>query len=239
MLRRLLLALGLVAASFAAVPAASQAEPVTLPDIDFGLTSCTELTPHTVSLTSERVQLDLRILLDGATKREAKTAVASMRKAYAPLGIVVVPTYRKARLTGNDAEKLLTQAKQKYAGKRPSGVDVVYVMTSKDIELGGPSAGDLAGFADCIGGIRFANRAFAIGEIGRVSDPSLDEGTGKTMAHEIGHLLGGHHHYSSPEGLLAAEPAPLSLMGPAIDVIALRFSTLNSLMVRGHAQKYA
>lgn len=239
MFRRSLLALGLVAAAFAATPAASQAEPVTLPDIDFGLTSCTQLTPHAVSVTSERVRLDLRILLDGARKREAKMAVASMRKAFGPLGISVAPTYERARLTGTDASKLIAQAKKKYGGKRPAGVDVVYVLTGKDIELTGPGAGDLVGFADCIGGIRYANHAFAIGEVGRVFDPTLDEGTGKTMAHEIGHLMGGHHHYSSAEGLLAPEPAPLSLMGNAIDVVALRFSTLNSLMVRGHAQKYA
>ena len=59
------------------------------------------------------------------------------------------------------------------------------------------------------------------------------------MAHEIGHLLGAHHHYTSPEGLLAPDPNLLDLMAPFLDLCSLRFSTLNSLMVKGHAQLYA
>ena len=31
----------------------------------------------------------------------------------------------------------------------------------------------------------------------------------------------------------------LDLMGPSLSLISLRFSTLNSLMVKGHAQLYA
>jgi hypothetical protein len=65
------------------------------------------------------------------------------------------------------------------------------------------------------------------------------EGTGKTMAQKAGHLLGGHHHYTSPEGMLAADPNLLDLRGPSLSLISLRFSTLNSVMVKGHAQKYA
>ena len=39
--------------------------------------------------------------------------------------------------------------------------------------------------------------------------------------------------------MLAADPNLLDLMGPSLSLISLRFSTLNSLMVKGHAQKYA
>ena len=59
------------------------------------------------------------------------------------------------------------------------------------------------------------------------------------MAHEIGHVLGAHHHYTSTEGLLADDPNLLDLMAPFLDLCSLRFSTLNSLMVKGHAQAYA
>ena len=233
---RLITALPLVAVlAFGPVP--SQADPVVLPDppapLDTEL-SCTELTPHAISLDSRRVRLDLRILLDGVGKARARRAVVSMRRAYGPLGIAVAPSYDKVRFRGRDAGRLNMQAKQHYRGKRPRGIDVVYTMTSKDITAAGPYGDDVAGMADCIGGVRYARRAFAVGEVHRSG-----VATGKIMAHEVGHLLGGHHHYTSPEGLLAADPNLLDLMGPSLSLISLRFSTLNTLMVKGHAQRYA
>ncbi len=161
-----------------------------------------------------------------------------MRKAYAPLRIGVAPSYRKVRFTGRDADGLLRQAKDLYRGKRPRGVDVVYVLTSKDITSGGASGDNLAGLADCIGGVRYADRAFAVGEVFG-SGSGISQGTGKVMGHEIGHLLGAHHHYFSPEGLFGPAANLGSLMAATIDLAALRFSSVNGLMVRGHAQRYA
>jgi len=235
---RLLLAVPLVAVLVVG-PAPSEADPIVLPDVlapidSDHLLSCTQLVPHAISLTSEPVRLDLRILLDGVVKAEAKRAVTAMRKAYGPLGIRVAPTYEKVSFKGRDAEKLTEQAKRLYKGKRPRGVDIVYTMTSKDITAAGPLGDDVAGLADCIGGVRYAKHAFAVGE---TFDSSVD--TGKCLAHEVGHLLGGHHHYTSIEGLLGPEANLLDLMGPSLSLISLRFSTLNSLMVKGHAQLYA
>ncbi len=230
------------------VTAPAAADPVVLPDpvgaLRFdpaGLASCTELTPHVVSVDRTRVRLDVRILLDRVGRPEARRAVTSMRKAYRPQGIAVVPSYRKVRFSGRDAEGLLRQAKRLYRGTRPAGTDVVYTMTSKNVTSGGATGDNLAGLADCIGGVRYPARAFAVGEVFRTGS-GVREGTGKTMGHEIGHLLGGHHHYFSPEGLLAAGASlasPGSLMSPTIDLGALRFSTLNGAMLRGHAQRYA
>ena len=239
MLRRLRLVAAPIAVLLAVGAAPSQADPIVLPDvpapIDSGhLLSCTELVPHAIAVDNRRVRLDLRILLDGVQKAKARRAVTSMRKAYGPLGIRVAPSYEKVRFSGSDAVGLNQQAKRHYGGKRPRGTDVVYTMTSKNITAAGALGDDVAGLADCIGGVRFPSRAFAVGE---TIDPR--EGTGKTMAHEVGHLLGGHHHYTSPEGVLAADPNLLDLMGPSLSLISLRFSTLNSLMVKGHAQKYA
>jgi hypothetical protein len=241
MLRRLRLLVAAPLAVLLAMGAApSQADPIVLPDvlapIDSGhLLSCTELVPHAIAITDKRVRLDLRILLDGVGKAKAGRAVKAMRRAYGPLGIRVAPSYEKVHFQGSDAAGLTRQAKRHYGGKRPRGTDIVYTMTSKDITAAGVLGDDVAGLADCIGGVRFPRRAFAVGEVpGGVKD-----GPGKTMAHEVGHLLGGHHHYTSPEGLLAPDPSLLDLMGPSLSLISLRFSTLNSLMVKGHAQKYA
>jgi hypothetical protein len=235
---RLFVAL-VVGATLAVGSSPSQADPIVLPDVlapidSDNILSCTELVAHAISIDNTRVRLDVRILLDGVGKRKARRAVRSMRKAYAPLNIAVAPSYDKVHFRGRDAERLNRQAKKHYGGKRPRGTDVVYTMTRKDITAAGPLGDDVAGLADCIGGVRFARRAFAVGEV----HPE-NEGTGKIMGHEIGHLVGGHHHYTSPEGLLAADPNLLDLMGPSLSLISLRFSTLNSLMVRGHAQLYA
>ena len=235
---RLLLALPLTAVLVVG-PAPSQADPIVLPDLlapidSDNLLSCTQLVPHAVSLDSTRVRLDLRILLDGVRKAHAERAVTAMRKAYAPLAIRVVPSYQKVSFKGRDADGLTKQAKRLYDGKRPRGIDIVYTLTSKDITAPGALGDNVAGLADCIGGVRFAKNAFAVGE---AFGASVD--TGKCMAHEVGHLLGGHHHYTSLEGLLGPEANLLDLMGPSLSLISLRFSTVNSLMVKAHAQKYA
>jgi hypothetical protein len=231
------------AGALALAPQPATADPIVLPDllgslpIDSGdLVSCTELTPHAITVDSTPVRLDLRILLDGVKRADAKKAVGSMRKAYSSLRISVAPTYQKVRFTGTDADGLTQQAKRLYDGKRPRGTDIVYTMTSKNITSGGNDG--VAGLADCIGGVRFPGRAFAVGETFG-PDSGLSEGTGKTLAHEIGHVLGAHHHYTSPEGLLASDPNVLDLMAPFLDLCSLRFSTVNSLMVKGHAQRYA
>ena len=246
MTRRRLAALLAAATASVALAAPVQpatAEPIVLPDIVGSLPidsdqmlSCTQLVPHTISVTTTPVRLDLRILLDRVRRSEAAAAVVSMRKAYSRLGISVAPTYRKVRFRGTDADGLTRQAKRRYRGKTPRGVDIVYTMTSKDITSGGNDG--VAGLADCIGGVRFPARAFAVGETFG-SSSGLREGTGKTLGHEVGHLLGAHHHYTSPEGLLAADPNIGDLMAPFLDLTALRFSTVNSLMIKGHAQRYA
>lgn len=211
--------------------------PIDFPDTDAVLGTCLQLVPHTIALTTEKRDLDVKVVLDGASRADGVSAVTAMRRAYSPLGIMVAATYRSAELTGRDAAGLIAQAKQLFGGRRPAGSDVVYVMTDKDILSA--TGGSLAGLADCIGGVRYPARAFAVGELGSTSAPGVTNGGGKTMAHEIGHLLGAHHHYTSPEGLLDGDvTTPLSIMGPTIDLIALRFSQVEALMVRGHAQKY-
>lgn len=235
----------------------SNAQTIELPDLlgqldqllgfEDALLSCTEFVPHAISLQQVPTSLEVMVLLDGVPQSVAEEAVADMRVAYDPLDISVTASYETVSFTTTDAAELNQAAKDHFGGERPDGFDVVYTITDKDITSDGPLGGNVAGLADCIGGIRFPDRAFAVGEVIQDGPGSLlgiplpipaNDQTGKTMAHEIGHLLGGHHQYFSPEGLLAADPNVGSLMGPAIGIISLKFSTLNSLMVRGHMELY-
>ncbi len=204
---------------------------------------CLQLVPELTSFENKPVALRLRILLDGTPKDRAEAAVEVMRKTYAALDIDVRATYRKVTFEGTDALALIGQSKKVYRGKVPRGVDVVYTLTNKDIVGGFPAGKNVAGLADCIGGVRFPAHAFAVGEIFPESVKSqtlpvtLADATGKTMAHEVGHLLGAHHHYASVEGYSGTGPDVLSLMGPSLSVIGLRFSSLEAAVVRGHVQR--
>ncbi len=57
----------------------------------------------------------------------------------------------------------------------------------------------MAGVAYCIGGVRYADTAFAIGEGSSPWETTLDDKTfsAKIAAHEIGHVMGAHHHYGN------------------------------------------
>ncbi len=152
------------------------AEPITFPELIDEEELCVELTPHVASYETVPVRLDLRILLDrGAPKAIAQRAAAQMKQAYEPLGITVKPSYQKVRLKGGSAPGLNEQAKRFFGGERPQGIDVVYTLTTADIGAGPPHYKNVAGLADCIGGVRFDDRAFAVGEI------FPEETTGSTL----------------------------------------------------------
>jgi len=151
----------------------------------------------------------------------------------------------------DNAEEIIALAKKQLGGKRPADVDVVYVLTDLDIQL--PSIGKgVAGLADCIGGVALADRAFAVGETKPKSEEEIPIGpltfykdmTAKIASHEIGHLMGGHHHYQecgkpAPVAAGRGEPGPCTIMTNFVDFQTLPFSTVNSVVVRGHAEKWA
>ena len=66
-------------------------------------------------------------------------------------------------------------------------------------------------------------------------------------AREIGHLLGGQHHYANcVEGIQASdvhgdrvEGSPCTLMFNAADFLGANFDTLNGRIVRATANRYA
>jgi hypothetical protein len=222
---------------------------VTRDAIDGEPRECLEPTPAALALdTGQTVTLTVVTLLDGVGKERGQQVLAKAAESYAPLNIALESRFRTVELTGDDADGLIQQAKALYGGERPRGVDIVYVLTSKNIQLGGNTA--VAGLADCIGGVRFPDRAFAVGENITENRPlgpfvTTVNGTAVVAAHEIGHLMGAHHHYANcvegiaPDELLGLELTPCTLMFNAVNPASLRFSAVNGPVVRGHAVDFA
>lgn len=230
----LLLALGL--------PLAAQAAPYELSDLPV----CTALTPAAIALDNAPVTLDVRVLLDGVSTARGQEIMSRAAETYTGLGITVESSFHSVSFTGLDGAGLIAQAKAYYGGSRPEGIDLVYVLTDKDIIDSAVSGSGLAGLADCIGGVKYADRAFGVGEAWDTTPTNLllynmnIEKAAKTAAHEIGHLMGGHHHQANcVESLLNFGGSPCTLMFNFIDLQDRGLSLLNGIVVRGHAQAYA
>jgi reprolysin-like metallo-peptidase family M12B len=216
-------------------------------------TVCLEATPAAVGVAGvtddgRRVSLDVAILLDGVSLGLGDSIMTKAKEAYVPLGIDLnVVSYRSVAFTGTEGADIIQQAKNYYGGVRPPGSDVVFVLTNKDITTDGDTG--LAGLADCIGGVRFPNHAFAVGEAVGIDPFTVGPFTlevdahPEIAAHEIGHLMGAQHHYANcVEGILTGDPtdlSPCTLMFNFVDFESLNFSVLNSAVVRGHAVQYA
>ena len=214
---------------------------------------CLEATPAAVGVlgvtdAGQRVSLDVAMLLDGVSVGEADQIMTKAAESYAPAGIDLrVVSYQTVTFTGTEGADIIQQAKNLFGGVRPAGSDLVYVLTSKDITNGGDTG--LAGLADCIGGVRFAHHAFAVGEAVGIEPFAVGPFTlevdahPEIAAHELGHLMGAHHHYANcVEGNLsgdATDLSPCSLMFNFVDFQSLNFSVVNSGVVRGHAVQYA
>ncbi|MGH2710484.1 MAG: hypothetical protein ACRDH9_04670 [Actinomycetota bacterium] len=172
---------------------------------------------------------------------------------YAPLGIelrlhydLLMPLVNgEPRQRTTDIDELILVAKQNYGGRVPAGFDAVYAVTDIDV------SGTIAGKADCIGGVRATDSSFAAGEIDLEEVPlnflgvtMFQDMSAKILAHEVGHLLGAHHHYANCAEGVPTETIPdalsaCTLMINDIGLASLNFSTLNGAIVRGHAVDYA
>lgn len=235
---------------------------------------CLEPAPRQVDLGAtpldgKRATVDVLVLLDGVSEAEGRTAVRDATRAYRPIGVdlrarfapIAVPADGTTEgIDGNtwptaSTTRAMTLAKRAVGGKVPAGVEVVYLLSAKELYLGEdqPDADSrsyaVAGMADCIGGVAFPHRAFAVGE--RLSfgpsSGSIDLGArlpGKILAHEVGHLLGAHHHYANcsesvPAAVLDSSADVCTLMFNDIGLVSLRFSAVNRPIVRGHSLTYA
>jgi hypothetical protein len=248
-----LILVALLAAAFAPATAGAQTGwPGPTPAAD-AERDCIEPVPASVSVNGvtdegQQVGLATTVLLDGVTRAQAEPVMARAADSYAPLGIALIATYEAVTFTGDDAQGLIDQAKQRFGGVRPAGSDLVYVLTAKDIQAGGNTG--VAGLADCIGGVRYPEHAFAVGEVFTSEDLPIGpltfyaDATAKIAAHELGHLMGGHHHYGNcAEGTKGTqevfEASPCTLMFNFVDFQSIHFSTANGAVVRGHAVDFA
>lgn len=241
-------------AALALLPATAAAQ-VTWPDgtpADDPELACLEPAPASTSVNGvtdegQAVELAARVLLDGVDQAQAQEAMTRAADSYAPLGVTLTATYETVSFSGDDAQGLIDQAKQRFGGARPAGSDLVYVLTAKDIQASGNTG--VAGLADCIGGVRYADHAFAVGEVFEEDVPIgpltfYTDATAKIAAHELGHLMGGHHHYANcAEGVKSEQEvlqgSPCTLMSNFVDFQSIHFSTANSAVVRGHAISFA
>ena len=245
----------------------TRAAPVAAPALEFDdEVACLEPVPAAASAPGlsddgRPVRLSVLVLLDGVPEWRARRFVAAAARAYAPVRTTLAVTYASLAVPSQGAyrtyeggpvlhtvgaDRLIELAKRRVGGTRPRGVDLVYALTAKDLFVGGPTHADrsygLAGLADCIGGVRYPTRAFAVGEVvpyeyDRTYAAYFRDATAKVLAHELGHLLGAHHHYANCAE--SGAPGACTLMFNFVDMATLRFSTLSAATVRGHSVRFA
>jgi Metallo-peptidase family M12 len=262
------------ATSAHAYPASPSPRPI---DVE-AAPDCEEFVPESYAVTGvtddgKKVSLDVYMLLDlkegkkvasmkGAAKKKAFAALVAKAKkllgkaptSYGPLEIdlnfkkwgLLAPTRSKRTV---DSQSIIDLSKKQFGGKRPKGFDIVYTLT--DLDMTAPGIGSaVAGQADCIGGVRYDQHAFGVGEISQIEDLKAGPvtfyhaATSKIAAHEIGHLMGAHHHYQDcvegiPTEVEEGEASPCTLMTNAVDFQSLNFSAIEGAVVRGHATDFA
>lgn len=225
---------------------------------------CLELVPDQVALPvvdgGEKIELSVLLLLDGTDEAVAQQVMARAAASYAPLNInLVLKGTRTVAYTTLVSEEIIAGAKATVGGTPPRGIDLVGVFTNKSMQAATGGAGTVVGQADCIGGIRWDDTSFfVVSDIRNIENPSRGttgtlnslglnpnvDATAEVMSHEIGHLMGAHHHYSNcVEGNLTSggtgDVSPCTLMFPAVNFASLNFAALEGSTVRGHAAKYA
>lgn len=255
------LILGLTALLLAAAPAVGGPGGASAPVIDHEPQDCDEYAPESLADPAlapggEVVNLAAMVLLDGVDKATAGAIMATAAESYVPLDITLTAAYKRVSFSvagkttpggSADAQDLIEAAKAMLGGIRPATADVVYILTTRDLSLDGDSG--VVGYADCIGGVRYPDRAFAIGEASvEIVNLGLQfyvDGPARIAAHEIGHLLGAHHHYANCvqgagiQNISSRDAGLCTVMINALDIQGPRFGTLEAMVVRGHAEDFA
>ncbi|HEV8701720.1 MAG TPA: zinc-dependent metalloprotease family protein [Candidatus Polarisedimenticolia bacterium] len=232
--------------------------------VDADGADCLEAVPSDAGVpgvtdAGQSIELSVMLLLDGTDATVAGQLMARAAESYAPLGINLVLKKTKAvSYTSSVSEDLIAAAKATVGGVPPRGIDLVGVFTTKEMQAiaGGAT---VVGQADCIGGVRFDEHSFfVVSDIRSIEDPQTGttgtlnalglnpnvDATAEVMAHEMGHLMGAHHHYANcVEGNLSSagpnDLSPCTLMFNAVNFASLNFGVLSGAVVRGHAVGYA
>lgn len=227
------------------------------PACDYSLLSGEEY-PESVGISGvtdegQEIELSVAVLLDGVDRQLASAVMARAADAYSPLNIkLTVAGIMPAVILSNDSTQIIQEAKDQTSGRPPFNADIVAVFTNRTMQSGAGGAGTVLGQADCIGGIRAPYNSYLVATI-EPEDPfelipglALDVERGpETMAHEIGHLMGAHHHYGncvegvSPDDAVNGDVSPCDLMFPSVEPLSLQFATLPGAVVRGHAVDFA
>lgn len=185
--------------------------------------------------------LRVRLVADPHDATAVRVAGKTVAEIYARINVPVKVSYDFFHLADEGTVLPYEQVRRHYGGTRPPGVDVVDVIT--DLYAGG--------VADCIGGIAYPEKAFAVSNLHYTVQGTLpvDEvPAGMVAAHEIGHLLGAQHQQVSCAEALPQELAspasdgwigPCTLMGPAALQDSETFSTLEKATIRAFARSYA
>lgn len=182
---------------------------------------------------SRPLPLSVRILSAAADLEYVKTEMAYLASTYRKIGIEIRLSYDTMTVPGSrDPYALIAAARAHYRGTRPRGVDVVYLGTDN---LDG-------GLAACLGGVAYGEQAFAVGSLRPtpfgMSQPSVKAGL--FAAHEIGHLLGAHHHYAQCGApAVPAELGPCTVMFPLVQLGSGAFSVLETAYIRDYTTRYA
>jgi hypothetical protein len=181
---------------------------------------------------TEPIDVRVLVLIDGVTEAVARAAMVEAAKPYEPLALRLrAVEYRRVSFTVTDADQLIEASKDVLSGGRPAGVDLVYTFTGKNM-TGGLLGDGVAGKVDCVGGVAHPDNAFGVGEVSYDSEAVI-------AGHEMGHLLGAHHHYANcAERGSEVEVELCTIMINDIFFASLRFSSINAALVRGHAETY-
>ncbi|HEX8409278.1 MAG TPA: M12 family metallo-peptidase [Thermoanaerobaculia bacterium] len=244
--------------SYSGVAQATRKQPVDT------VRECLEVIPENIAVpvldSGERVELSVLLLLDGTDAAVAQQLMTRAAESYKPLNIdLVLKGTKTVAYTTTISDQLIQAGKNTVGGKPPKGIDLVGVFTNKTMQGATADAGTVVGQADCIGGVRWDDTSFfVVSDIRNIENPTTGQtgtlnslglnpnvdATAEVFAHEIGHLMGAHHHYSNcAEGnLTSAGPSdvsPCTLMFPAVNFASLNFAALEGATVRGHAVNHA
>ena len=199
------------------------------------------------------VDYDVYVLVDGLTLARAQQVFTEAQASYDPVKVRLRPEFHPVTLPAyTDGSGVAIRDMATFGdrvrldfGLVPEGFDVVHILTTK--ELSGN------GVVLCIGGVASKDYGFGLSEelagkvpmiTGNPPNPvpywPYGDATGRVIAHELGHQMGGQHNLSNCiEGDRTTDPpSPCTLMDGSLGM-AKNFTIANAKVVRAHALAYA